>query len=152
MNNTALTLCLSVAIATGFATQSHAAGDHRGGPAFNFEEMDANADGLLSPEELQAHRAARFAATDTDGSGGLSRDEIEARMIANQEERRVRFLDRMFDRRDANEDGQISLDEMASDRTGKMFERADADGDGLISKAEFDASKDGRRGLGNGQD
>lgn len=146
MKYTALTLCLSAAIVAGLAVESHAAGDHRHGAGLNFEEVDANADGLLSVEELQAHRAARFAATDTDGNGALSRAEIEARMLANQDERRVKFLDRMFDRRDANADGQLTLDEMASDRTARMFERADENGDGQISRAEYDAAKDGRRG------
>ena len=122
MTNTALTLFLSAAIMTGLATQSIAAGDQRGGPRINFEEVDRNADGLLTAEELQAHREARFKQTDTDGNGVLSRAEIEARMLANQD-----------DRRDANADGQLSLDEMLSGQTGKMFDRADANGDGQIS-------------------
>ena len=146
MTNTALTLCLSVAIMAGLATQSMAASDHKGGPRINFEEVDTNADGILTVEELQAEREARFAVTDTDGNGALSRAEIEARMLANQDERRVKFLDRMFDRRDANDDGQLTLDEMAAGRTAKMFERADADGDGQISKAECDAAREAGRG------
>ncbi|MEL6648001.1 MAG: EF-hand domain-containing protein [Pseudomonadota bacterium] len=146
MTNTALTLFLSAAIMTGLATQSIAAGDQRGCPRINFEEVDRNADGLLTAEELQAHREARFKQTDTDGNGVLSRAEIEARMLANQDERRVKFLDRMFDRRDANADGQLSLDEMVSGQTGKMFDRADANGDGQISKAEFDAAREAGRG------
>ncbi|MEM6589090.1 MAG: calcium-binding protein [Pseudomonadota bacterium] len=145
MNNTALTLCLSVAIMAGLATESFAAGDRFAGKGPSFEEVDANADGLMSPEELQAHREARFAETDINGDGALTRDEIEARMDAKGGERRAKFLDRMFERRDANANGQLSLEEMTSDRTAKMFERADADGDGLISKAEFEAARDARR-------
>lgn len=146
MQNSIRTLCLTAAIMTGLASESYAANDQKHGPRINFEEVDANADGLLSTEELQAHREARFAATDTDGSGSLSRDEIEARMLATQDDRRARFLDRMFERRDANADGQLTLDEMASGRTGKMFERADTDGDGQISRAEFDAAREKGRG------
>ncbi|MEO0750986.1 MAG: calcium-binding protein [Pseudomonadota bacterium] len=149
MTNTALTFCLTVAILAGLASESYAAGDHRQGGGLTFEEVDTNADGLLSAEELQAHREARFATTDTDNNGALSRAEIEARMLINQDERRVKFLDRMFDRRDANADGQLTLAEMASDRTVQMFERADENGDGLISRAEFDAAKDARRGQKN---
>lgn len=147
MKNTALMFCLSTAIAAGMASQSVAASEHRQGPRINFEEVDANADGLVTPAELEAHRAARFAATDADGNGSLSRAEIEARMLINQEERRVKFLDRMFSKRDANGDGQLTLDEMTAGRAGKMFERADADGDGQISKAEFDAAREAGRGL-----
>lgn len=138
MNNTALTLCLSAAIVAGLSTGGLAAGDRHGGPKINFEEVDANADGLLSPAEMEAHRTGRFALADTDGNGGLSRAEIEARMIATENERRTRVLDRMFERRDANADGEISMAEMAQGRAGDMFARADANGDGVISKAEFD--------------
>lgn len=149
MKNTTLTICLSAAIMAAVATEGFAAGDHRGGPRINFEEVDANADGLLSQSEMDAHREARFSATDTDGSGGLSKAEVEARMIANQDERRVKFLDRMFKKRDANGDGELTLAEMPNDRSSKMFQRADADGDGLISKAEFEAAKEAGRNKKN---
>ncbi|MEM7731956.1 MAG: calcium-binding protein [Pseudomonadota bacterium] len=145
MNNTALTLCLSVAIMAGLATESFAAGEKRAGKGLSFEEVDANADGLMSPEELLAHRQARFAATDTDGNGAVSRAEIEARMETKNSERRAKFIDRMFERRDADANGQLTLDEMSGRGVDKMFERADADGDGLISKAEFDAVREAGR-------
>lgn len=149
MNNTALTLCLSAAILAGLSTDGFAAGERHGGPKINFEEVDANADGLLSRAEIEAHRTARFALADTDGSGALSRAEVEARMIANQNERRARFLDRMFEKRDADADGELTMDEMLGERSAKMFDRADADGDGLVSKAEFDAAKEAARSKKN---
>ncbi len=142
MKNSALTLCLSVAIMAGLATESIAAGGKHAGPGPSFEEMDANADGLISSDELQAHREARFTQTDANGDGALSRAELEARMDSKSSERRAKFLDRMFERRDTDADGQLSLEEMTSGRTAKMFERADADGDGLISKAEFEAARE----------
>lgn len=145
MNNTALTLCLSAAILAGLSTDGFAAGDRHGGPRINFEEVDANADGLLSPEEMETHRAARFAEADTDGSGGLSPAEVEARMIATQNERRERMLDRMFERRDADADGEITMAEMSESRSADRFSRADADGDGLISRAEFDEAREKAR-------
>ena len=145
MNNTALTLCLSAAILAGLSTDGFAAGDQHGGPRINFEEVDTNADGLLSLAEMEAHRTARFALADTDGNGGLSRAEVEARMIATQNERRVRFLDRMFERRDANSDGEITMAEMAEGRSADRFSRADSDGDGLISRAEFDEAREKAR-------
>lgn len=47
-----------------------------------FEEIDANKDGFISKEEMQAHQQKRldemFAATDTDKDGKLSRDEMKA--------------------------------------------------------------------------
>lgn len=148
MKNTALTFCLITAIAAGLASEGFAAGEHRGGPRINFEQADANADGQLSREELQAHGQARFADADTDQSGGLSRAELEARMKAQQDDRRARMLDRMFERRDADADGQLTFAELSSDRSAKMFERADADQDGMISKAEFDAAKEAGKRAG----
>ncbi len=145
MKNATLTLCLSAAMLAGAITHSYAAGDHGSKMRANFEEIDANADGLISAEELSAHRQARFDATDTDGNGALSREEITARAEAKQDDRRARFIDRMFEKRDANADGQITFEEMAGDRQEKMFSRADANGDGLISQAEFEEMAEKRR-------
>jgi Ca2+-binding EF-hand superfamily protein len=49
----------------------------------------------------------------------------------------------MMDRLDANSDGVLSADEIASGkRAERRFDRVDQDGDGAITKAEFDAARE----------
>ncbi|AWL11008.1 hypothetical protein HMF8227_00512 [Saliniradius amylolyticus] len=46
----------------------------------NFDQLDANGDGSLSPQEAAASKelASNFAKVDTDGNGRLSKGEVEA--------------------------------------------------------------------------
>lgn len=125
------------------------------GERMDFATLDANSDGQLSMEELQAQGQARFAAADTDGNGSLSAEEL----TAASEGRRANRIERMMERLDANEDGELSQEELAAaregrgDRAERMFERADEDGDGLISEEEFEAAKErGRGGRHGGKD
>jgi hypothetical protein len=86
-----------------------------------FDAIDANKDGYVSKDELDAKKAERSAAikqranehwksADTDGDGMISKEEAEAGMP---------MLSRRFDSLDANGDGYISRDEMpAGKRTG----------------------------------
>lgn len=126
------------------------AGDHmRPG----FSDMDANADGQITPEEIAARGEARLAKVDTDGDGFLS----EAEMVAAATERASQRHARMVERMDANADGKLSLDEMKPkrDRGARMFERADTDNSGGISEEEFaEATKKMERHMrkGHGRD
>ena len=119
--------------------------DTRPGPRIVFEEVDANNDGAITLEEIQAMGANRFANADTDGDGALSRDEL----LAQGQDRIERRVDRMLERLDTDGDGQLSMAEMEEARDGRrgfgrgpnperMFERFDADGDGSVTQAEFD--------------
>jgi Ca2+-binding EF-hand superfamily protein len=148
MNNVTLTVCLTASILAGVVTESHAAGEHDGirGPQHSFEELDANSDGLIAADEMQAHREARFALADTDGDGALTREEMETRMEGEQTKRRAKFIDRMFKKRDANGDGMLTMAEMADGRADRMFSKADANGDGFVSKAEFDSARESHGG------
>lgn len=116
----------------------------------DFATLDADGDGQITMEELQAQGAARFADADTDGNGSLSLEEL----TAAAEERRESRIQRMLDRLDANEDGELSQEEMQAarggDRAERMFERADANDDGTISQEEFDSAKERGRGGRNG--
>lgn len=116
-----------------------------------FEELDADGDGKVTRDEMQAHMQARFGAADTDGDGKLSRAELSARIEARQAERRERRLDRMFDRHDTDGDGALSMDEMRGDRAGPMFSRLDADDDGAVSKEEFERMRERHRGYSKGR-
>lgn len=124
-----------------------------------FAELDADGDGALSLEELQAGRGGdRFAQADTDGDGTITRDE----MLAQVTERAEAGVDRFFDRFDADEDGAVTQEEIAEAREAqneerrarmaeRIFERMDADGDGTVSEEEFaDAAGRLREHMGRG--
>lgn len=123
--------------------------DRRGfGPRINFEQMDANGDGLLTRAEMQAHAQARFAAADTDGDGNLSAAEMAA-----QAEREVSArMEKMIERRDENGDGVLSFEEMQPPAkfADRMFDRLDENEDGALSQEELEKAKFGKRGGKNG--
>ncbi len=116
----------------------------------DFATLDADGDGALTREELQARGAERFAAQDSDGDGALSRAELLAGMSARMESR----IDRIIEQRDQNGDGLLQEAEMTpreGGRAGRIFDRIDTNDDGSISQSEFDAIKDrtfGRRDRG----
>lgn len=116
----------------------------------DFATLDANGDGVITQEELQAHAAARFASVDTNGDGGLSAEEL----IAAAGERAADRTERMIARADENGDGLIQQDEMrprGGDRLARMFARVDADEDGTISEDEFTAAQERRAERGEGR-
>ncbi len=147
------------ALSLGFMTVSATAhergpGKMGGGPRIDFSAADADSDGLLTQEELSAYGAARFAGADSDGSGTLSVQEMEAQIEKGIKERAMEMAGKraekgaahMIARRDANGDGELSLDEVGpKGGEAHIFNRLDRDGDGAISAEEF-AKMEGRRG------
>ena len=109
----------------------------------SFETLDADGNGELTQAELQARGQERFAAADANGDGFLTQEELQARVG----ERASKRIERMIERRDANADGQLSLEEMSpdEDRIAERFARADKDGNGTISEAEFEEAMKKRR-------
>ncbi len=107
-----------------------------------FDKTDANHDGRLTQDEIQAaHRdraAKHFAEKDTNKDGKLSRSEV------------AKMPDEMFARLDANKDGSLTPDELAKrgerfqQFAEKRFQHADTNGDGAISKDEVLAATDKR--------
>jgi len=121
-----------------------------------FSGIDANADGAITPAEIDAlaetRRAARFAGIDADSDGKVSRAEL----IGARDARAAARADRMIERADSDGDGALSPEEMravAGDRAGRrggrdghrgrdaagLMERLDADGNGSVSEAEWTA-------------
>lgn len=74
-----------------------------------YRSFDADADGTLTPAELEAGVAALHTEHDADGNGALSPDEFAALFA----EATRGFAERPFAMLDADEDGEISADEMA---------------------------------------
>lgn len=104
----------------------------------SFSELDANADGQITMEEMQARGDARLAKIDTDGDGFVSEAEAVEAARARAKDRHARMVERL----DADKDGKLSLQELKpkGDRGARMFERADADKSGGISQEEFAAA------------
>ena len=74
-----------------------------------YQSFDTDGDGTVSPAELEAGIAALHAEHDADGNGALSSDEFAAlfaQITRNMAERPFKMLD-------ADQDGQISAEEMA---------------------------------------
>lgn len=142
---------LIVAILAGSAVSADQGGF--GGPRGerpSFEELDTDGSGGLSPDELRAPALERFAEADTDGDGGLSAEEMIAMAESRIADRAGRMHERMLERRDANDDGLLQFEEMAGAPLPQtLFERADADENGEITAEEFEQARDrmvGRRG------
>lgn len=104
----------------------------------SFETLDQNGDGSITQAEMDAIAAERFATRDENNDGALSKDELLKGASARAERR----VERMLDRLDANDDGQLTQAEL-SERPGRgrLFERLDANEDGAISQAEFDEAR-----------
>jgi Ca2+-binding EF-hand superfamily protein len=104
-----------------------------------FAEIDANGDGSVTVEELEAHRAARFTALDADGNGTVSRQEFIDHAAAQAGER----AGTIFDRFDADGDGTLTRDAIEARRgmgpdTERMFARFDENGDGTVTVEEIE--------------
>lgn len=147
------TLALMIPLALSAPVSAQEA-DRQGGPRMIFSEMDADGNGALTLEELQAAGSNRFEEADTDGNGALSRDEL----LAQAQDRAESRVDRLLERADADGDGELTVAEMEEAREEgrgrgrghgrrggrggpnpeQIFERMDADSDGSVTQAEFD--------------
>ena len=126
--------------------------------------MDANGDGVVAREEMQAQRQARmaerrsqmFERMDVDSDGSITRAEYDAAHAQRMEQRAERGeagerrggrghrgAHRMGMRLDR--DGQGVNIEQARQRATEQFARMDADGDGFVTGAEMRAQHEARR-------
>ena len=121
------------------------AGITDGGMGF-FERFDANQDGRLTQAEIDEVRRSQLTEFDQDSDGSLTLEEYQALWLDAMRERMVdRFqahdddgdgmvtveefgkpFDRMVIRLDANDDGELTLDEMQ----GRGERQGDGEGDG----------------------
>lgn len=130
---------MGLASAPGGASAHGDRGPGACGPEAMFDMIDADGDGRITPAELEAHRAARFAEVDADGDGRVTKAELEAHMLEKARERMAERLDRMFTWMDADGDGALGPAEFApgTGLKGVML-RLDADGDGAVTRDEVE--------------
>ena len=144
-NSLKLTLLAATLGATALAGAAYAFPGGKGGMTPpSFEEMDANGDGVVTADELEALGASQFAALDTDGNGVISAEELTAMMQERAAGRMAKGVERMIEKMDQDGDGALSADEMPGPDMSKMLGHVDSDGDGAISADEFEAAKEQR--------
>lgn len=169
-----MSAALAGLIALGGAAAHAKSPEHADG----FVQIDTNADGQISQEELNEMAKLRFARMDADGDGFLTATEMhshkgkggdkrDAKMLkrcdANgdgtldeselqkaADARGMKGVERRMTRMDADKDGKLSLAEMTSSRgIGKMFARLDKDANGTLSAEEFKQMRKGMKHRGS---
>lgn len=150
------TQLLIAAIAAGIVATS-ASAQERQAP-LSFDDFDTNGDGVIAADEFQSPQSMLFARMDTNGDGALTQEELEASGMERIAARASAAVERL----DTNEDGAISEAEFSVTRRGpspeRMFDRLDADDSGDVSAEEFAEAQDkmrkmrgeGDRGKGHG--
>ncbi len=123
-------IILSV-IGIGVVAASAQAADHGKGHG-QWDQLDANGDGKITADEMNAKHADFFAKADGDGDGAITREEMEAFHIA----RRAEHMQKRSG--DSNGDGVVDRSEYI-EAAGERFDRLDKDGDGVLSKDEMRA-------------
>lgn len=125
-------------------------GDGWRGGAFGgdvgFEQLDADGNGEISKEEFDARHAAWLAMMDANGDGMLQQQELEAYILERIKAMAAKQSERMIERLDSDSDGMVSADELGSkmgraSRGDRMFDRLDADDSGGISADELESAK-----------
>lgn len=96
-----------------------------------FRQADADGDGKLSQEELDAFIAGQVSEANTDGTDGVTLEEFEIIWLNLTN----RAMVRTFQFMDTDGDAVISQEEI-DERFGKVVERFDRNGDGFIDKAD----------------
>src|SRR5262245_28874185 len=100
------------------------------------DQADANHDGKVTKQEYNDARAALFARMDRNGDGFI--DDADSREGAN--ERGQRAAAALRGRIDTNGDGKVSKEEFLNAPT-MMFDKFDADKNGELDAKELEAAR-----------
>lgn len=122
---TVVSLLAAITATSGFAL---ACPGHEGGK----QSADANSDGKVTLQEMQAKAKTRFEAVDKNKDGVLSKDELEGRA--------ARML-----HADANKDGSVTFAESQA-QVQVWFQKMDANKDGALSGDELPKGRHGKGG------
>lgn len=120
----------------------------RAGMMRMLQDVDQNADGAFSRDEVSAFVQARFSDADKDQNASLTAQELAEAMPQRRrgKERGGDHAQRMMMRVDINDDGSVTLEEI-QDRQEKLFAWLDVDSSGVIDQDEMPMrGRDGRRG------
>ncbi|HEY9254704.1 MAG TPA: EF-hand domain-containing protein [Stenotrophomonas sp.] len=122
-------------------------GGHGEDPSAFVAEHDLDGNGKVDAAEFERFRRARFAETDSNSDGTLSRDEYVgefARRLKHVEgdtnTRQMKQADVRFGVLDKDKDGKMTWDEYAASGL-RLFKRADRDGNGVVD-ARDNAAQD----------
>jgi hypothetical protein len=130
---------LSLLLTAGLANADRGHGWRHGGAANLTERYDANQDGRVSQDEINANRTQWHGDFDRDKSGDLSLAEFEQLWLKARRDQMVReYQD--FDR---DGDGKVTADEYRSPMANTVA-NMDRNGDGVLSQED-------RRRRGGGQ-
>jgi Ca2+-binding EF-hand superfamily protein len=121
-------LCLALLLSA-LAVPALAQGEHL------LAALDKNGDGAITREDAVMGRQDIFARIDQDGSGTLTKVEIDTIRAELPDDTRMPAPGKAMSL-DADADGQLTRAEFTSQTPG--FDRADRDGDGVLSGAEID--------------
>jgi len=110
-------------------------GEGRQGPNFEimFQKADKDNSGTVTLEEFAATSPFTFTDADADGDGNITAVELADQM---QRQMLLRRAERMIQRFDTDNDGQVSTAEIESQRK-EMFSRLDIDESGAIEQDEM---------------
>lgn len=118
-----------------------------------FKQMDKNADGKVTPDEVAEERREVFTRMlergDANKDGALDKEEI-AKVFGGTPPGRpgtpgtppqgrpelAQFAKRILEQQDSNKDGKLSKDEVG-ERMKENFDKLDANGDGFLDQAEL---------------
>lgn len=112
----------------------------RGGDWFNAADADGN--GVVTRAEFLHYRDANFDRLDRNGDGVVS--PADAPRLASARPEAFARLTGALGGADRNGDGAISRAELAQ-APPVMFDRADANSDGQVTTAEYDAARERMR-------
>jgi len=109
-------------------------------PTSGVMRYDANGDGIVDRAEWNAGQDARFKELDVNADGKLSQDELFARTPASGDnvlptDKQVQRQTAYFQRLDTDKDGFVSKAEFLV-QAGRNFARCDLNKDGRIDTAE----------------